>query len=153
RGQFGASLRRIACMTGAPVCAGCSLYRTCPYPGIFETPAPEQHALQRFSQVPNPYMIEPPPLARQRVAAGETASFHILLVGPAPAQLPLIALAFQRAFERGLGRLRAKGRLEDVVLDRPDWSQSIWHAERSRIEPHEQTLAVPRLPEVGAITL
>jgi hypothetical protein len=44
RGQFGASLRRTACMTGAPVCPGCPLYRTCPYPAIFETPAPEQHA-------------------------------------------------------------------------------------------------------------
>src|SRR5438105_4508159 len=66
RGQFGASLRRIACMTGAPVCAGCPLYRTCPYPAIFETPAPEEHALQRFSQVPNPYVIEPPPLGARR---------------------------------------------------------------------------------------
>jgi hypothetical protein len=61
RGQFGASLKRIACMTGLPECPGCPLYRTCPYPAIFETPAPPAHALQRFSQVPNPYVIEPPP--------------------------------------------------------------------------------------------
>ena len=153
RGQFGASLRRVACMTGAPICPGCPLYRTCPYPGIFETPAPETHALQRFSSVPNPYVIEPPPLGRQRVTAGETVSFQIVLVGRALAQLPLIAYAFQRAFERGIGRIRAKGNLEDLVIDQPDGPESIWDAEHSRIHPHEETLAVPRLPETSAITL
>jgi hypothetical protein len=119
RGQFGASLRRTACMTGATVCPGCPLYRTCPYPAIFETPAPEQHALQRFSQVPNPYVIEPPALGSRRfVLAGETVSFHIVLIGRALTQLPLIAYAFQRAFEHGIGKLRAKGRIEDIAIER-----------------------------------
>jgi hypothetical protein len=176
RGQFGASLRRIACMTGAPVCPGCPLYRTCPYPAIFETPAPEQHALQQFSQVPNPYVIEPPPLGSRRlVQAGETVSFHIVLIGRALSQLPLIAYAFQRAFEHGIGKLRAKGRIEDLALVRPDDAPlveaglkpaptnavtpaptnaiSIWDADNSRIRPHEETLAVPRFPDTGPITL
>jgi hypothetical protein len=154
RGQFGASLRRIACMTGAPVCAGCPLNRTCPYPAIFEAPAPQAHALQRFSQVPNPYVIEPPPLGRRLVEAGETVSFHLVLVGRALAQLPLIAFAFQRAFDRGIGRLRAKGEVVDLVLDcQEDGPQSLWDAQRSRIELHEQSLTVPRFPDVGAITL
>src|SRR5262245_31356172 len=83
RGQFGASLRRIACMTGLPRCPPCQLYRTCPYPGIFETPPPPSHALQRFSQVPHPYVIEPPPLGLRRVAAGEALSFHVVLLGRA----------------------------------------------------------------------
>ncbi|HEY7302183.1 MAG TPA: CRISPR system precrRNA processing endoribonuclease RAMP protein Cas6 [Xanthobacteraceae bacterium] len=116
RGQFGASLRATACMTGAPVCPGCPLYRTCPYPAIFETPAPETHSLQRFSQVPNPYVIEPPPLGRRFVAAGETVSFHVVLIGRALGQLPLIAYAFQRAFERGVGKLRARGCIEDIAF-------------------------------------
>jgi hypothetical protein len=154
RGQFGASLRRIACMTGAAVCVECPLYRTCPYPAIFETPAPAAHGLQRFSQVPNPYVIEPPPLGRRLVEAGETMSFNLVLVGRALRQLPLIAYAFQRAFEHGIGRQRAKGEIADLELDRPeDGPQSIWDAQRSRIEPHEQSLTVPRLPDVGAITL
>jgi hypothetical protein len=154
RGQFGASLRRIACMTGLPRCAPCPLYRTCPYPAIFETPPPPAHALQRFSQVPNPYVIEPPPLLTlRRVPAGETFSFHIVLVGRALAQLPLIAYAFQRAFEHGFGKQRAKGGIEDIVCERLDASQSVWDAERSRIDPHEQMLTVPQLPAVRAITL
>jgi hypothetical protein len=153
RGQFGASLRRIACMTGAPRCAGCPLYRTCPYPAIFETPAPPSHALQRFSQVPNPYVIEPPPFGTRRISAGETFAFDVVLVGRALGQLPLIAYAFQRAFAHGIGKLRARGRIEDVSLDGTNAPQSIWDAERSCIRPHEQALAVPRFPDAGAVTL
>jgi hypothetical protein len=153
RGQFGASLRHIACMTGAPRCPGCPLYRTCPYPAIFETPAPASHALQRFSQVPNPYVIEPPPLGQRRVSAGETLAFDVVLVGRALGQLPLIAYAFQRAFERGIGRLRAKGRIEDISIEPGGTPESIWDSGRSCIRPHEQTLPVPQLPDISAITL
>jgi hypothetical protein len=153
RGQFGAALRRIACMTGAPKCAGCPLYRTCPYPAIFEAPAPHSHVLQRFSQAPNPYVVEPPPLGLRRVPAGETFSFHIVLVGRALGQLPLIAYAFQRAFEHGIGRLRAKGRIEEILCEQPGALQSVWDAERSCIGSHEQTLTVPQSPDIGAITL
>ncbi len=88
RGNFGAALRRTACMTGAPECAPCPLYRTCPYPAIFETPAPATHSLQRFSQVPNPYVIEPPPIGTRYVPAGEIISFAMVLVGRALDQLP-----------------------------------------------------------------
>jgi hypothetical protein len=153
RGQFGAALRRIACMTGLPVCAGCPLYRTCPYPALFEAPAPAAHALQRFSQVPNPYVVEPPPLGCRYMPAGGTISFRLVLVGRALDQLPLIAYALQRAFARGIGRHEAKGRLDDVAIERPGAAQSIWDDERSCIRPHDQTLAVPPFPDIGAVTL
>jgi hypothetical protein len=84
RGNFGAALRRTACMTGLPECPGCPLYRTCPYPAIFETPAPEIHSLQRFSQVPNPYVVEPPPIGTRHVPAGEIFLLAMVLVGRAP---------------------------------------------------------------------
>ncbi len=153
RGQFGRSLRRIACMTGAPVCAGCQLYRTCPYPAIFETPPPPSHSLQRFSQAPNPYVIEPPPLGRRWVGAGETLSFSIVLVGRALANLPLVSYAMQRAFERGIGPRRAQGSLEDIALEQPDAAESIWDPECSRVLPHEQTLTVPNFAHAGAVAL
>jgi hypothetical protein len=143
RGQFGRSLRHIACMTGAHTCPGCQLYRTCPYPAIFETPPPPSHALQQFSQVPNPYVIEPPPLGRRWVEAGETLDFHIVLIGRALANLPLVAYAMQRAFERGIGPRRATGDIEDIVLEQPGAPESVWDPETSRILPHEQTLTVP----------
>jgi hypothetical protein len=153
RGQFGAALRRTACMTGARHCTGCPLYRTCPYPAIFEAPAPEMHALQRFSQVPNPYVIEPPPLGANHVAADDILSFHIVLVGRALDQLPLIAYALQRAFGYGIGRQRARGRLEDIAVEGADEPESLWDAEQSRIGAHEQGLSVPSLPHINAVTL
>lgn len=153
RGQFGASLRGIACLTGLPECAGCPLYRTCPYPALFETPAPAAHALQNFSQVPNPYVVEPPPLGCRYVPAGGTVSFRLVLVGRALDQLPLIAYALQRAFGRGFGRHEARGRLDDIVIERPGAAQSLWDGERARLRPHDQTLAVPPLPDIDAITL
>jgi hypothetical protein len=153
RGQFGAALRRIVCMTGLPECAPCPLFRTCPYPSLFEAPAPSAHALQRFSEVPNPYVVEPPPLGSRYVPAGGTVSFCLVLVGRALDRLPLIAYALQRAFGRGIGRHEAKGRLEEVAIERPGAAQSLWDRERSRLCPHDQTLAMPLLPQVGAVTL
>ncbi len=125
RRQFGAAPDRVHDRRAE---MPCPLYRTCPYPAIFETPAPESHALQRFSHVPNPYVIEPPPLGLRRVPAGETLSFHVVLVGRALGQLPLIAYVFQRAFERGFGPLRARGSIEDLAIERPDAPESIWDA-------------------------
>jgi hypothetical protein len=153
RGNFGAALRRTACMTGAPECAGCPLYRTCPYPAIFETPAPETHSLQRFSQVPNPYVVEPPPLGTRHVPAGEIFSLAMVLVGRALDQLPLIVYALQRAFSSGIGRLRARGSLIDIALEGPDEMESVWDAESSSIGTHEQKLSVPFLPDIDAVTL
>jgi hypothetical protein len=153
RGNFGAALRRTACMTGLPVCPGCPLYRTCPYPAIFATPVPETHALQRFSQVPNPYVIEPPLLGTRHVPAGEKLSFGIVLVGRALDQLPLIVYALQRAFSSGIGRQRARGSLVNIALDGADGAESVWDAERSSIGTHEQQLSVPLLPDIDAVIL
>lgn len=153
RGQFGAALRRTACMTGARECPPCPLYRTCPYPAIFETPAPPTHVLQHFSDVPNPYVIEPPSLGTRHVGAGDTLSFHIVLVGRALDQLPLIAYGMQRAVAHGIGRQRARGHIEDIALETADGPRPVWDSEQSRIDTHEATLTIPALPPVETIAL
>lgn len=153
RGQFGSALRRTACITGAKQCTGCPLYQTCPYPAIFETPAPESHPLQVFSQVPNPYVIEPPPLGTRHVPANEELVFNVVLVGRALAQLPLIAYALQRAFQRGAGKLRARAAIEDIRYERPGGTASVWDAANSRILAHEPGLMIPALADASEITL
>lgn len=102
RGVFGRALRKICCMTKQQECKTCPLYRTCPYTNIFETPAPENHQLQRFSQVPNGYIIEPPKWGIKQYQIGETLQFHLVLVGKLISQLPLITFAFKRALEYDL---------------------------------------------------
>lgn len=143
RGQFGAALRRTACMTGAKTCAGCPLLATCPYPAIFETPAPAAHELQKFSQVPNPYVIEPPPLGTRTLAAGEELSFGMVLIGRALNQLPLIVYALQRALRHGLGEERARGELQDIVWECGKCAESVWDAAGGRVRAHEPMLDIP----------
>jgi hypothetical protein len=116
RGAFGHALRHISCMTKMADCKTCPLYRTCPYPAIFETPPPENHGLQAFSEIPPPYVIEPPPLGSKDYQPGDTLSFSMVLIGRAIQQLPLIIHAWQRALARGLGKLQSRARLIDVSL-------------------------------------
>lgn len=153
RGQFGASLRKTVCVTGAKQCTGCLLYRTCAYPAIFETPAPETHALQKFSRVPNPYVIEPPPFGTREVPAGQSDSFNIVLFGRALAQLPLVIFAFQRALAGGLGKERAIAALEMVEWERDYSYEQVWDAESGSLREHAPGLAVPAFASTGEATL
>jgi hypothetical protein len=154
RGQFGAALRRSACMTRQPDCKACPLHTTCPYPRIFEAPAPTTHKLQRFSAIPNAYVVEPPPMtwptqAPQVLQAGEVLVFHQVLVGDALAQLPLIVLAWQRALSNGLGKQRSVAVLEEVALcgDTPEaQAQVVWQQDAPRVQAHAQTLTPPPWP-------
>lgn len=79
RGAFGGALRRVACMTRQKDCKACPLYRSCPYTDIFETPPPEEHTLQKFSQIPNAYVIEPPNWGARTYENGETLEFQLYL--------------------------------------------------------------------------
>lgn len=108
RGAFGRSLRRISCMTKEKECKSCLLYKTCPYTNIFERPAPESHHLQRFSQVPNGYIIEPPGDWGVKIyQQGELLRFNLVLVGRLIEHLPLIAFSWQRAFGHQVGKGKA----------------------------------------------
>ncbi len=145
RGQFGDALRRIACLTGAKTCPGCPLLRTCPYPAIFDTPVPEAQQAKRFSQVPNPYVIEPPAFGTRFIAAGDFLEFGLVLAGRALEQLPLIAFALDRAFARGLGRNRVPGCLHDIVWRDEAGDVSVWDAAQRQLLPHEPRINVPKL--------
>ncbi|ASF46384.1 CRISPR system precrRNA processing endoribonuclease RAMP protein Cas6 [Methylovulum psychrotolerans] len=116
RGVFGHALRKVSCMTKLNVCAECPLYRTCPYPTVFESPPPLHHNLQKFSQIPNPYLLEPPALGHKAYKAGEALSFSMVLIGPAIAQLPLIIFAWQQAFAQGVGKYQSTARLKAVSV-------------------------------------
>lgn len=153
RGQFGAALRRTACMTGAKSCHGCPLLRTCPYPAIFETPAPLAQASKKYSQVPNPYVIEPPPFGTRYIAGGELLEFGLVLFGRALDQLPLVAFALQRAFSSGLGSKRVPGRLENIVWQHADGETSVWEPDRRALLPHEPCLSVPMLDDCRKLRL
>lgn len=117
RGAFGHALRKIACITRQPLCKECALYHSCPYPRIFEPPPPAGHALQKFSQIPAPYVIEPPPPGALQGKPRSALVFHMVLIGPALAELPLIIAAWQRALRFGLGKADVRGVVKAVSLE------------------------------------
>lgn len=128
RGAFGNALRRTACMTREKDCKGCPLYRTCPYTAIFETPAPDSHGLQKFSQIPNPYVIEPPAWGGRLYQPGEKLEFHMVLTGAAINQLALIVFAWQRAFRHEVGHGTAE--MVDVLYCGENGDESVWDGQR-----------------------
>ena len=141
RGVFGRALRKIACMTKQADCKGCPLYRSCPYTNIFEMPAPTEHQLQKFSQVPNGYIIEPMQWGERLYAKGEKLTFSLVLFGRLIEQLPLIAFAFKRAFEYDVGRGKAD------LLDIAKFSENLTacHSilDNGNIIEHQKTLEIP----------
>ena len=174
RGQFGAALRRVSCMTGEKDCTPCPLRVTCPYPAIFEHPAPGTHGHLKVTQAPNPYVVEPPPLHTPSLAAGDTLQFCIVLIGRAIDQLPLISFALQRALQTGIGRERANGELIEIAwqdtsnpapaadpadpanpADPPQYTFTpIWLAGNAAIAPHAPRINMtPPLHSTEAITL
>lgn len=156
RGQFGAALRYLACMTRQSTCTGCPLRTTCPYTRIFEAPAPEQHQLQRFSAIPNAYVVEPPapdltpeqPHSSSSLEPGQELVFHMVLTGHALEQLPLVIVAWQRALARGLGKNRNRLELQQVQWqDLTGPAQTVWTAQQPHIQPHAASLNVPAFPD------
>lgn len=159
RGQFGAALRHLACMTRQPACSGCALQSTCPYPRIFEAPAAPDHPLQRFSNIPNAYVVEPPPPLQcgpqdaphapddPYLPEGAMLVFHMVLVGDALTQLALVIVAWQRALAQGLTRSRSRIELHTVQWqDAQGQWQPIWSSEQPHIQPHAARLVLGAAP-------
>ena len=150
RGAFGRALRRTSCMLHRKDCKSCPLYRSCPYTMVFETPPPKQHSLQRFSQVPNAYVIEPPAWGRKVYETGEELSFNIVLCGRAIDYLSLVVYSLERAFDFNVGQ--GKAELQEVCIDDGDSQHRIYAAECDQVMPHK-TSALVHIPQTDAFSM
>lgn len=114
RGAFGISLRKLACITRQKDCTACPLYRSCPYPQIFETPPPvNDNPLAR--QTANPYVIQPPAMGSRLIEAGDGWQFGFTLIGKAADQLPLVVYAWQQACTGGFGKTQSRAALTAIT--------------------------------------
>ena len=144
RGAFGGALRRTACMTRQKTCNDCPLRQTCPYPQIFEKPAPERHSLQKFSAIPNGYIIEPPTWGERVYQRGEVIRFAMVLVGQIRQHLSLVTYAWQRAFEHGIGHGTAT--LTHVNLETEQGDIELFDEKQGSVSPineHSITVITP----------
>lgn len=161
RGQFGAALRNVACMTRQPSCGGCPLLTTCLYTHVFESLPPPVHNLQSFSAIPNAYVVEPPlptagllnatPVPGQThpadLAQGDALVFHMVLVGNAIQQLALVVFAWQRALAQGMTKSRSQADLLQVDwVDANGKPHTIWHHLTPVLAEHPANLTVPVMP-------
>ncbi len=143
RGLFGHALRRISCVTAAPSCEGCPLLRSCPYSLIFETPPPA-NASRILTQGSHPYVIEPPANGVQDYAIGSSLSFHVVLLGYALGQLPLIVHAWRMALARRIGSSDGAAQLDQLFLTADD--TPLLDPE-GRLQAHPQHVELPPAPQ------
>lgn len=102
RGAFGHALLALSPLPhtdGQP----CALHARCPYCQLFAAPPLPGHRLQKFSHMPQPYVIEPPTGGAQQLQAGQQFGFGLVLIGKALGLLPTVLQAWQRALRIGLG--------------------------------------------------
>ena len=114
RGAWGHALLALAPLphsSGQP----CALHASCPYCQVFAPPALPAHGLQKFSQMPAPYVIEPPTGGARRLAPGETFTFSLVLMGHALAHLSALLQAWERALRTGLGVQHSRCTLVNVA--------------------------------------
>ena len=110
RGALGHALKKVVCVTHLDTCPPCLLYRSCPYPYIFETPPPlTASKMRKYTAAPHPFVLEPP------ISPNDSDhELGLTLVGRGNGSLPYLIHALQRAGERGLGKGRARMRLLSV---------------------------------------
>ncbi len=122
RGAFGRALKHLVCIPDEPTCPSCPFYRSCIYPYLFEMPPdPGVGKLTKYTAAPHPYLLVPDD-CHGRVAAGQTLSVDVHLLGHGNRHLPYVIHALTQAGQRGLGQDRGALELLGVAqADDEDW--------------------------------
>ena len=128
RGPFGHHFRRLVCTRDEhEKCGLCPLHEVCPYALVFE-PSPPQDArmMQRFSDIPRPFVFEPDRDEKRDYAMGEIFSFHFLVFGRTIQFFPYFVLTFRDFGEDGIGKGRGKVVLQSVDFTEPDGETNVY---------------------------
>lgn len=145
RGAFGHALLALSPLPHVDGKA-CALHSTCPYCLMFAAPPIPEHGLQKFSQMPQPYVIEPPGLGEQRLRAGETFQFSLVLIGKALELLPTLLLAWHHALRKGLGEHHTRCTLLSVQQENGD---PLWSADNAGLAPLAPNTQLPPVLPLG----
>lgn len=105
RGAFGHALRRRACITGAPDCAGCLFAARCAYPQVFETaPGSAPSFLQAYRDAPRPWVLRPE--NSTRTERGELVTLELNVFESGNRHLPLMSASLADAAQQGISDAR-----------------------------------------------
>jgi hypothetical protein len=116
RGAFGLHLRRLVCHDMDLACRTCPLEPTCPYPATFEPrPPADSDRLSTFSDLPRPFVFDPPTDEKTEFHPGEPVTFGLTAIGRASRLVPYFVSALRNLADEGLGPRRARFVLDEVV--------------------------------------
>jgi len=116
RGAFGITLRKLVCHDLTLECRECPLRTQCAYPQTFQpTPPAGGERLSNFSDIPRPFVFDPPVEERAEFRPGEVVGFGLTVFGQAAYLTPYFVTAFRKLADDGLGPRRARFNLIEVV--------------------------------------
>jgi len=116
RGGFGVVFRQICCVNKrVNDCSSCLLKEKCVYVYIFETsPSKASDKLKNLTEIPRPFVIEPPLETKTVYNKDETLEFNLILIGRAIDYLPYFIFTFRELGKTGIGKGRKKFELFKV---------------------------------------
>lgn len=135
RGGFGNAFKRVVCVVKNKPCSMCNLRQRCIYSYVFETPPPEEtDCLRKYTNIPHPFIIEPPEDGRCDFEPGDTLTFNLILIGRAVEYLPYFIYTFEELGRIGIGKGRGRYELQDVRCEGQEIYNSIDRQLRSELE-------------------
>lgn len=124
RGAFGSALKRLVCVTRAPACPPCPLWRGCAYPYLFDTPPlAGDSLLAKTGHAPLPLVLGVPLHAEPvQLEPGATTGLEVTLFGHGNRYLGYLVHALAQAGVRGIGKGHGALQLDAVLQhDGEDW--------------------------------
>ncbi len=115
RGAFGFYFKKIVCDDFERKCAHCELKQRCAYSYIFESfPFEGTEKLSKLSDIPRPFIINPPLEKKTEYRSGDILSFELILVGKAIRYFPFFVLTFKELGKVGIGANRGRYELRKI---------------------------------------
>lgn len=153
RGAFGYVFRRLACI-GGRLCPPCPMPDRCPYHYIFETaPPPRAGSLRKLSDIPRPFVFEPPEDTTRVYAPGAPLALGFVLIGRGIDFLPHFIVTLRELGEQGLGFRRGRlGALEVTATDGATLPAVVYTETDRLVRNHNCTRTLDDLREKGAKT-
>ena len=149
RGAMGHALYKTVCVTHLKACPPCLLYRSCPYPYIFETPVPlDARKMRKYTAAPHPFLLELEGALEDGIGIhdGLHGNVGLTLIGRGNTYLSYLIHAFERAGKQGVGKGRVPMTMLDVLqagqVDAEEWTPIYEPGGVLRALPP----AVPRIP-------
>lgn len=136
RGTFEMAFRCLVCHDVDLSCGECLLRPRCPYPPTFRpTPPAGAARLSKQSDLPRPFVFEPPLHTASEILPGQQLEFGLTLFGGTNAYLPYFVVALRELAAKGLGPKRGKLLLDSIDCLTPAGKEPVYARVDNTLRP------------------